>query len=111
MKPLQRIYDDYLGVLAFVISDEVPMAECGKVRSIGSATGGWIASRDKRDAMSQWKRAILNIPAFRRRLGKAETTQAPMFIGFRIFLAILTESLQLFIPNARSRTSLESWRA
>ena len=29
MKPLQRIYDDYLGVLAFVISDEVPM---GRVR-------------------------------------------------------------------------------
>ena len=42
MKPLQRIYDDDLGELAFVISDEVPMAECGKVRGIGSATGGWI---------------------------------------------------------------------
>ena len=64
MKPLQRIYDDYLGVLTFVSSVEDLMAECGTVRSIGgSATGGWIASRDKRDAMSQWKRAILNIPA------------------------------------------------
>ena len=42
MKPLQRIYDDYLGKLTFVSSDEDPMAECGKVRSIGSATGGWI---------------------------------------------------------------------
>ena len=63
MKPFQRIYDDYLGVLAFVISDEVPMAQFGNVRRVGGATGGRIASRNKRDAMSQRKRAILNVPA------------------------------------------------
>ena len=63
MEPFQGIYDDYLGVLASVISDEVPMAECGYVRLVGSATGGRIAIRNKRDAVSQRKRAILNVPA------------------------------------------------
>ena len=63
MEPFQRIYDDYLGVLASVISDEIPMAECGYIRSVCSATGGRIAIRNERDAMSQWKRNIIDVTA------------------------------------------------
>ena len=63
MESFQRIYDDYLGVLAFVATEEIPMAEFCKVRRVGSATGGWIASRNKRNTMSLWKRTILKVPA------------------------------------------------
>ena len=100
MEPFQRIYDDYLGVLASVISEEIPMAEFGKVRRVGSATGGRIASRNKRNTMSQWKRAILNVSADWLRFGKAKAAPSPLLIGRHIFLAGLTESLQLLVPNA-----------